>query len=210
MSLGQMKIWLVLRATFGRGLVVLVPAVFTFWILSLLFNFIDGLTSPIYDEILGRHIKGIGFVTMVALIFIVGILSRNFIGRTVGAAFEKFISSIPLARSIYSAIRDLFKAIQAGGSGKSFRQVVLFEYPRQGLWTMGFVTNEIALRGPGGDDELVSVYIPAPPNPTAGNLVLVPRRSVRVLDLSIEEGLKFVLSGGIVTTGTITTKLPTP
>lgn len=200
--------WTALRATFGRGIVVLIPVVFTLWILSLLFNFIDGLTSPIYDEILGRHIKGIGFITMLGLILIVGVLSRNFIGRTVGAFIEKVISTIPFARSIYAAVRDLFQAIQTGGKGKSFRQVVLFEYPRQGLWTVGFVTNKIELRGSAGDDELVSVYIPSPPNPTAGNLVLVPRRQIQILEMSVEEGLKFVLSGGIVTTGTLTTKQP--
>jgi uncharacterized membrane protein len=200
--------WTALRATFGRGIVVLIPVVFTLWILSLLFNFIDGLTSPIYDEILGRHIKGIGFITMLGLILIVGVLSRNFIGRTVGAFIEKVISTIPFARSIYAAVRDLFQAIQTGGKGKSFREVVLFEYPRQGLWTVGFVTNKIELRGSAGDDELVSVYIPSPPNPTAGNLVLVPRRHIQILQMSVEEGLKFVLSGGIVTTGTLTTKQP--
>lgn len=206
----RMPLWVALRATFGRGIVVLVPVVFTLWILNILFNFVDGLTSPIYDQILGRHIVGVGFATMIALILIVGVLSRNFIGKTFGAVFEKIISSIPLARSIYGTFRDLFQALQAGGSGKTFRQVVLFEYPRQGLWTIGFVTNEIGLHNGTEKDELVSVYIPTPPNPTAGNLVLVPRRSVRVLDMSVEEGLKFVLSGGIVTTGTITTKQPAP
>jgi uncharacterized membrane protein len=96
--------------------------------------------------------------------------------------------------------------MQIGGKGKSFRQVVLVEYPRQGIWTIGFATNEITVQHSAGSDEMVSIYIPNPPNPTSGMLILVPRANVQVLNMSVEDGLKLVLSGGIVTTGTITTK----
>ncbi|MBI1805937.1 MAG: DUF502 domain-containing protein, partial [Ignavibacteria bacterium] len=90
-----------LRTTFGRGLVVMIPVVITVWVLNILFNAVDGITSPIFDQILGRHIPGIGFISMIILIFIVGTLSRNLIGRTMFRAFERVIASIPLARTIY-------------------------------------------------------------------------------------------------------------
>ncbi|HUL44022.1 MAG TPA: DUF502 domain-containing protein [Bacteroidota bacterium] len=195
-------IWGHLRSTFGRGLAVIVPVVITIWVLRGLFEAVDGIISPVFDRTLGQHIPGLGFISMVVLIFLVGFFSRNLIGRALGAAFERVIFSIPLARTIYSTMKDL---MQIGGKGKSFRQVVLIEYPRQGVWTVGFVTNEIVI-GTTPPNDTISVYIPNPPNPTSGMLVLVPRSSAKILDLSVEDGLKLVLSGGIVTTGTITMK----
>ncbi len=191
--------WTILRSTFGRGVAVLVPLVITLWVLNMLFNTIDGLISPLFDRILDRHIPGLGFISMIVLIFIVGSLSRNLVGRALLKAFENLISSIPLARTIYSAMRDVINAFQPGRKGKSFREVVLVEYPRPGLSTIGFVTNEIFFRSGTTPDSMISVYIPNPPNPTSGLLVLVPRKDARVLDMTVEEGLKLVLSGGIVT-----------
>ncbi|MBI3364202.1 MAG: DUF502 domain-containing protein [Ignavibacteriae bacterium] len=184
--------WGPLRTTFGRGLAVIVPVVITIWVLNSLFNAIDGIISPIFDQFLHKHIPGLGFISMIVLIFLVGILSRNLIGRAMGSAFERVITSIPLARTIYSTMKDL---MQIGGKGKSFRQVVLIEYPRHGVMTIGFVTNEITIENRTGSDEMISVYIPNPPNPTSGMLVLVPRKEIQVLDMSVEEGLKLVLSG---------------
>ena len=202
----KQSVWQILRTTFGRGLVVMVPVVITIWVLNLLFGAIDGTLSPIYHRILGREIPGLGFVSMIALILIVGVLSPNLIGRTLGKFFERIIVSIPLARTIYSTLKDLVKTFQAGAKGKSFRQVVLIEYPREGLFTIGFVTNEIKIQSDGNTNDTVSVYILNPPNPTSGVLVLVPRERLKVLDMSVEEGLKFVLSGGIVSSGTLSIK----
>ena len=202
----KQTIWQVLRGTFGRGVVVIIPVVITVWVLNLFFGAIDGTLSPVYDQILGKHIRGLGFITMIVLILIFGGLSRNLIGRTLGKFFERIIVSIPLARTIYSTMRELVKTFQAGSKGKSFRQVVLLEYPRAGMFTIGFVTNEINIQGEFGPNDTVSVYILNPPNPTSGVLVLVPRDQAKVLNISVEDGLKFVLSGGIVSTGTLSIK----
>ena len=96
-------------------------------------------------------------------------------------------------------MKDLLSAFQSGKKGKSFRHVILVEYPRKEVWTIGFVTNEITFSSSGTSTDLVSVYIPNPPNPTSGVLILVPKDSFRVLDMSVEDGLKLALSGGIVT-----------
>ncbi len=196
--------WEILRNTFGRGVVVLVPVVITLWVLNILFTAVDGIISPIFDRILGQHIPGLGFVTMLILILIVGAISRNLIGRSLFGIFERVIASIPLARTIYSAMKDLIGAFRMGGKGKSFRQVVMLEYPRAGLFTIGFITNELVITGDKTPGQMISVYIPNPPNPTSGMMILVPREDVRILEMSVEEGLKLVLSGGIVTTGTLT------
>lgn len=198
-------LWTVLRNTFGRGVVVIVPIVITFWVLHLLFDSIDGIASPIFDRILGQHIPGIGFMTMIVLILIVGTLSRNLLARTLFRFFEKLLSSIPLARTIYTAMKDIITAFQPGKKGRSFREVVLIEYPSPGISTIGFVTNEISIDVE-NSEEMISVYLPNPPNPTSGFLILVPRKNAKTLDMTIEEGLKFVLSGGIVTSGNLTFK----
>ncbi len=199
--------WSLFRLTFGRGLVVLVPAVITLMVLRTLFDFIDGIISPLFVILLGRHIPGLGFVSMLLLILIVGLLSRNLIGRAVFKFLEKILFTIPFARSIYGAMKDLFGAFGFGGKGKSFRQVVLVEYPRAGLYTVGFVTSEISVaEAEAAPREMTSVYIPNPPNPTSGVLVLVPTAQLKVLTMSVEDGLKLVLSGGIVTSGTVTVK----
>jgi uncharacterized membrane protein len=195
--------WTIFRAAFGRGLVVIVPLVITFLVLNILFTAVDGIASPIFDRIFERHIPGIGFITMIILILIVGSISRNLIARTIFRSMERLISTVPLARTIYTAMKDIINALQPGKKGRSFKEVVMIEYPRVGLQTIGFVTNEISVADHQTHDELISVYIPNPPNPTSGFLVLVPRKNARVLEMTVEEGLKFVLSGGIVTSGNL-------
>lgn len=202
----RQTVWQIFRDTFGRGLVVLIPVVITVWVLNLLFSAIDGIISPIFDRVLNQHIPGLGFVSMIVLIMVVGALSRNLIGVAVFRFFERIIFSIPLARTIYSAMKDLIKAFQPGARGRSFREVVLIDYPRMGLKTVGFMTNKILIRSGETGEEMVSVYVPNPPNPTSGALVFVPRDTIRVLDMSVEEGLKLVLSGGIVTPMTVKLK----
>ncbi|MGH2566846.1 MAG: DUF502 domain-containing protein, partial [Bacteroidota bacterium] len=136
---------------------------------------------------------------MVLLILGVGMLSRNLVGRFLLRVIEGVMARIPLARTIYSAVRDIIGAFSLGAKGKSFRQVVLVEYPRAGIYSIGFVTNDIHWKvGAKKSIPMVTVYFPHPPNPTSGVMALVPRNNVWVLNMSVEEGLKLALSGGIV------------
>jgi uncharacterized membrane protein len=188
-----------LRTTFLRGIGVLIPLGLTWWFFEALLNAIDGILSPLFARWLGQHIPGLGFIAMLLIILLVGLLTRNLIGRLVLAWFEDLVRSIPLVRSVYSAIKDLVGAFGMGGKGKTFQQVVMTEYPRKGLYCIGFVTNEMSYTHDDGTTfDFLNVYIPNPPNPTSGFLVLIPRAEAVHLDLSIEEGLKLVLSGGIV------------
>jgi uncharacterized membrane protein len=188
-----------IRKVFLRGVVVIIPLVLTYWVFSGLLNAIDGVFSPALEQWLGREVPGLGFVTMVVLIFLVGLLTRNLIGRILFAGFENVLSSIPFVRSVYSAVRDLISAFVFGDKSRTFREVVLVEYPRNGLFCIGFVTNRMTYRQPDGSQTgFVSVYFPNPPNPTSGFLILVPREQAVPLAITVEEGLKLVLSGGIV------------
>jgi uncharacterized membrane protein len=189
-----------LRAAFVRGFVVIIPLGLTYWFFSALLNAIDGILSPVLEQVLGRRIPGLGFISMMLLILLVGLLSRNIAGRVLFNWFEKLLKQIPLVRAVYGAIKDLVSALGVGGKGKSFREVVLVEYPRPGLYTLAFVTNEMPYVAANNvQTDFVNVYIPNPPNPTSGVLILVPKEQAVKVNLSIEQGLKLVLSGGIVT-----------
>jgi uncharacterized membrane protein len=191
--------WGELRTTFLRGFVVSIPVALTYWFFSALLSGIDGILSPILEGILGRKIPGLGFISMMVIILLVGLLSRNIAARVLLNAFEKLLQQIPFVRAVYGAIKDLVGALGVGGKGKSFREVVLIEYPRAGLYTIAFVTNEMPYVAMNNDQKnFVNVYIPNPPNPTSGLLILVPREQAVKVNLTIEQGLKLVLSGGIV------------
>lgn len=190
--------WKTLRHAFTTGLVIVIPVVITGWVLLALFNAFERIIAPLLVRF-GVEIPGLGFVAMVMLILLVGVLSRNLVGKYLVDVLDGIIAKIPLARTIYSAVRDVMKSFSVGQQGRSFRQVVLVEYPKRGIYSIGFVTNEIRWKtGPGKQMEMISVYFPHPPNPTSGVMALVPRKDVVVLDLPVEEGLKLALSGGIV------------
>jgi len=188
-----------IRTAFVRGFVVIIPLGLTYWFFQALLNAVDGILSPLLQQWLGRHIPGLGFISMIVIILLVGLLSRNIVGKLLFSWFENLLKSIPFVRSVYGAIKDLVGAFGIGGKGKTFREVVLVEYPRIGLYTIAFVTNQMSIMGSDSKAmEFVNVYIPNPPNPTSGVLILVPRRDAVPLNISIEQGLKLVLSGGIV------------
>jgi uncharacterized membrane protein len=194
--------WGHLRTTFLRGIGVIIPLGLTFWFFQALLNAVDGILSPWLADLIGIKIPGLGFLSMLLLILLVGLLTRNLIGRILFSWFETLLQSIPFVRSVYSAIRDLVNAFNIGGKSKTFRQVIMVEYPRKGLYCLGFVTNEMTFTSSKRKRiTFLNVYIPNPPNPTSGFLSLVPKSEAIPLDLSIEDGLKLVLSGGIVVPG---------
>jgi uncharacterized membrane protein len=191
--------WGSVRSTFLRGIGVIIPLGLTYWFFQALLNAVDGILRPHLETWIGRQVPGLGFISMIALILLVGLLTRNLIGRLFLAWFDNLLHTIPFVRSVYSAIKDLVSAFAIGGKSKTFRQVVMTQYPRPGLYCIGFVTNEMPCTMPDGQRiDCLNVYIPNPPNPTSGFLVLIPRAEAITLNLSIEDGLKLVLSGGIV------------
>ena len=188
-----------LRTTFLRGIGIIIPLGLTYWFFSALLNAVDSILSPVLERIIGVHVPGLVFLAMLVIILLVGLLTRNLVGRIFFAGLEDLLTTIPFVRSVYSAVKDLVGAFVFGGKGRTFRQVVMVEYPRPGLYTIAFVTNEMRFTAADGTHiDFLNVYIPNPPNPTSGVLVLVPKPEAVPLSLSIEEGLKLVLSGGIV------------
>lgn len=192
-----------LRTYFFAGLLVLFPIVVTVGILSWLFNLLDGLLGPYVTRVLGRPEPGLGLIATVLLTFAIGLVTTNIVGRRVVAIMDEVLYRIPLVRSIYSTTKQVSDSILQGRQ-VTFQRVVLVEYPRRGLYAIGFVTGVI--EGPLQDEltakageRVINVFVPATPNPMSGYLVMVPAHDVHSLRLSVQDGLKLVISGGIVT-----------
>jgi uncharacterized membrane protein len=186
-----------LRNYLVAGLLVILPLGVTVLILLALFRFLDSLLRPIliYFRV---EIPGLGLLAGILVILITGALASNVLGRRVVAVFDRLMMRIPIARTIYSATRQLGDSVFMQNRS-AFKRVVLVEWPRQGLYSVGFVTGETPGGAPGQTAErIVNVFMMHTPNPTTGILCLVPESQVIPLEMSVEAALKLVVSGGIV------------
>ncbi len=187
-----------LRATFVTGLVVTVPLVATFLALRFLFRSLDGILGPTVAQLTGREIPGLGLLATLVLVLAAGLGARSFVGRHLVRAGERLIEQVPVVRSIYKASRDIVETATLS-KRQIFRDVVLLEYPRPGIYSYGFVTGYTSRETDRGTERLAHVFIPGPPVPTTGQLVAVPVEELVYLDMAVEDALKLVLSGGMVT-----------
>jgi uncharacterized membrane protein len=185
------------------GLLVWVPLIVTGLIIKFLVDLLDFtilLLPPSWrpEAILGFSVPGTGVVVAIVIVFLTGIVAANIVGRKLFDLGEAIVDRIPLVRSIYSAVKQVMQTLFHDG-GQSFRRVLLVQYPRQGLWTLGFQTGagigEVQERT---EREVITVFIPTTPNPTSGFVIMVPREDAIELDMSVEDGLKFVMSLGVV------------
>lgn len=200
-----------LRNYFLTGLIVAAPLGITLWILFGVIELIDNAVVPLLPPAytpqvylekylgVGVHIPGIGLVIVMVGLTTIGLLTANFVGRMVVRTGENILGRMPVVRSIYGALKQIFQTILENSS-RSFREVVLVEYPRRGIWAIGFITSitEGEVQSTIADD-VVNVFLPTTPNPTSGFLLFVPRKHLVVLDMTVEEGIKMVVSAGIVT-----------
>ncbi|MCU7842959.1 MAG: DUF502 domain-containing protein [Candidatus Thiodiazotropha sp. (ex Monitilora ramsayi)] len=192
-----------LRRYLVAGLLVWLPLVATLFVIRLLVDWMDQsllLLPEAYrpDNLLGFHIPGLGVVLSMLILLLTGLVAANLFGRKLVSLWENMLSRIPLVRSVYSAVKQMVETMLSD-KGESFRKVVLVEFPRRGMWALAFLTNDE--QGPVQQaigKELISVYVPTTPNPTGGYFVLVPKEDVREIDLSVDDGLKLLLSMGAV------------
>jgi uncharacterized membrane protein len=197
-----------LRGNFLTGLVVVLPAFLTVYLLWLTIGFVDARIVPLIparynpENIFGRSIFGLGVVVFLAFTTLVGALTKGFIGRRILLYGELVVERMPVVRSIYNALKQVMETVLSPSAG-SFKQVCLIEYPHQGMWSIAFVSTEAKgevaekLEEAAGDD-ILSVLMPTTPNPTNGFLFYVPRRDVIMLDMSIEDAAKLIISAGLV------------
>lgn len=186
----------ILRSYFLGGILVIVPLIITGVVLRFLFTKVDGILSPFITQALGYKIPGLGLVATIVLIFLAGFLTANVIGSRLFKMWEIFLIRTPLVRTIYGSSRQLIRAI-ATTDKHSFKQVVLVEFPRKGMYCLGFLTQEIGVNLEVTPDRLIAVYIPSTPTPFSGWTMLFPPDEVTPVDMTIEQGIKFFVSGGI-------------
>jgi len=185
------------------GLLVWVPLGITIWVMHWLVTTLDQTLLLVPEALrpealVGFHIPGLGVVLSFLILFGTGAIAANFFGQRLILAWESILGRIPFVKSIYSSVKQVSDTLLSD-TGNAFRKALLVEFPRPGCWTIGFLTgapsDAVAVHL---DGEHVSVYVPTTPNPTGGYFVMVPRTSVRELDMSVDEALKYIISMGVV------------
>jgi uncharacterized membrane protein len=183
-----------LRRSFVAGFFVTVPLFISVAALIWIFNVVDGATTPLYDRLLGRRIPGLGTVSTAAVIVVVGAFARNVIGRRILARGEGWLLKIPVFKTIYSPVKQLIAAF-APDNESSFKRVVLVEDPRRG-YAIGFQTREFIIDRGAGPEPLLAVYVPTN-NLYLGDVVIVERARALFPDITVEDGIHIVLTGGM-------------
>lgn len=193
-----------MKRYFITGLLIWVPLGITVWVLNFLIGTMDQslLLLPVRlrpEALMGMYIPGIGTVLTLLIVLLTGLLTTNIIGQRLIAFWEGLLWRIPVVKSIYYGVKQVSDTLFSS-QGEAFRKALLVQYPRQGSWTIAFMTGQ-----PGGDvanhlkGEYVSVYVPTTPNPTSGFFLMMPREDVIELDMSVDLALKYVISMGVVT-----------
>lgn len=192
-----------IKRYFLTGLLIWVPLVITAWVLSTIINTLDQslqlLPEALHPKnLFGFSIPGAGALLTLVMILLTGLLAANFIGQKLVGWWDKLLSRIPVVNSVYKAVKQVSDTLFAP-NGNAFRKALLVQYPREGAWTIAFLTGT-----PGGDirnhlhGEFVSVYVPTTPNPTSGFFLMMPKADVVELDMSVDEALKYIISMGVV------------
>ncbi|HZE11541.1 MAG TPA: DUF502 domain-containing protein [Burkholderiales bacterium] len=185
------------------GLLIWIPLAITIWVLALIVNSMDQTLQWLPEHyqpqvLLGHQIPGLGLLLTVVIVFVTGALASNILGRRLVRFWESILGRIPVVKTIYSGVKQVSDTLFAPG-GQAFSKALLVQYPREGSWTIAFLTGQ-----PGGDvanhlrGEYVSVYVPTTPNPTSGFFLMMPRAEVIELDMSVDDALKYVVSMGVV------------
>lgn len=195
-----------LRASFLTGLVVIAPVGLTIWLIWSVIGWIDGFVLPLVprtiqpEKYIGINLRGVGVIIFLIFTIAVGWLAKGLIGRSLIVFAESLVDRMPVVRSIYSGIKQISETVFAQ-SERSFEKACLIQYPRRGIWAIGFVSipakGEVRERAETGG-ELIGVFVPTTPNPTSGFLLFFPEEDIIELDMSVEEAAKLVISAGLV------------
>ncbi len=196
-----------IRTAFLAGLAVLVPLFFTFFTVAFIVRKVDRVIIPVLFDILRklgtppgylRHIPGMGLVLTIIFIFLVGLFTTNILGRKIIGLGEAILEHIPFIRGLYTSAKQLVETVIFTSSSTAFKRVVMVEYPRKGVWSIAFVTSEAKGELENHLPQSLTLFIPTTPNPTSGLMIVVPKDEVIPLQMSVEEGIKLVVSGGFI------------
>ena len=189
-----------LRRTIMAGLTIIVPLWLTGWVLKTLFNWADGFSAPLISQAARPfgytdfHIPGLGFILTFIILWVVGALATNVVGRSLWQFAREALEGLPLVRTIYAPIQQLVESLTSPGKA-GFEKVVLVEYPRIGMWTLGFLAGNVPREAEVAPAH--SIFVPTAPNPTTGFMLIVPPEQLRPTELGVEEALKMIVSAGV-------------
>ncbi|MEM9469514.1 MAG: DUF502 domain-containing protein [Pseudomonadota bacterium] len=194
-----------LRTYLLAGILVTAPVSITIYVTWAFLNFMDNRITPLIPEAYNPNtylpfsMPGLGLIVAIVFFVTIGFLTKNFLGRLFVRMYEYVLERVPVISNIYGAIKQIFETVMASQSD-AFKEVVMFEYPRKGIWVLGFVTG--STKGEVQSltkSDTVNVFLPTTPNPTSGFLLFVPKKDVTYMNMSVEEGIKMIVSGGIIT-----------
>jgi len=188
------------------GLLIWIPLVITIWVLKLVVDTLDQSLLLLPEQwrtesFLGVHIPGLGVILTLVIVFVTGVFATNFFGAQLVRLWDGILHRIPVVNSVYSSVKQISDTLFSS-SGQAFRKALLVQWPREGMWTIAFLTGT-----PGGDvvnhlrGDYVSVYVPTTPNPTGGYFVMVARKDMIELDMTVDAALKYIISMGVVAPG---------
>lgn len=199
-------IWIVrrVRTHFFTGIVTTIPIGVTVWLLVWFFVTIDNILQPVIKTIFGHPVTGLGFAIAIVIIFLVGVIASNVIGKRLIRYGEAVLPFLPIFRQLYTGLKQITEGFTAP-ERTGYMQVVLVEFPRKGMRVIGFLTNEL---GDEPDGKLLTIFIPTSPNPTSGYLQLVKEEEVIRTNISVENALKMVISAGRVSPKEVVDELP--
>lgn len=183
-----------LGSLFLAGLAALLPLALSIYLIWWLFVRIDGILAPVIQTITGHHLPGLGFLITILLILFIGLMATSLIGNRLMHFWEGLLLKTPLLGRLYSSIKRIVGAVLSPNK-TAFRQVVMLEYPRKGLYVLGFITNENFYLM---DEENYCVFVPTTPNPTSGFFMVAPRDQVQILDMPVEQAMELIISAGMV------------
>lgn len=199
----------IIKRYFVSGVLVVVPIIVTIVVIIFIFETVDGLLQPILQKLLGYSIPGLGIAVTFLLILLAGLLTRNFIGAEIHRLVEKVLARLPIIRTIYSAAKQLLEAI-ALPSMNSFKEVVLIEYPRKEAYVICFISQKFKMEKDGQLRDFMAIFVPSTPTPISGMVIIVPAEDVIYLDMTIEEAIKYLVSGGVVSPAVLRQKKRQP
>ncbi len=183
---------------FLTGLLVIIPIWATYYVLTALLKGIDGMLGDLPRYLLGLKFPGLGIITLFLIIIAVGMLSANYMGTRLVRYSDQLMQRVPLVRGVYTTVKQIMETFSVK---HNFHGVALVEYPRKGCYSVGFMTGEVKGDAVGLDGKHVTVFVPTTPNPTAGFLLILPEAEVTQLDMTVEQGMKFIVSLGLVPMG---------
>lgn len=201
--------WHKISNYFLRGLITLLPLLVTIWLLYTLFTFFDGILGNLLAVVIGRYIPGLGFLVTFILMFVVGYFASYIIGAQLFKFGDEVLHRVPVVKGIYSALKQINDVLFMQKATDEYRRACIVEYPRKGIWSIGFITSDAAIEIEAKvKQKMINVFVPNTPTPATGFMIMVPARDVILLDMKTEDAFKYVVSGGVLKPQTLPPEVP--